>query len=97
MLTQEQIQQALHASRVVPLPVPNSHGPLGLDHLRDAVAQIPNSPVERCDKIRRLVELSPAAWAKLDQMAADAAKSADQLVSGSQVAALILEQYTAQL
>jgi hypothetical protein len=32
-LSQEEIQRALHASRVIPLGVSNPHGPLGLDQL----------------------------------------------------------------
>ena len=45
MLTEQEYQEALHASRVVPLSVPNPHGPLGLDHLAAAVAQIAGSPL----------------------------------------------------
>lgn len=43
--TREQIQQALHARRVVPLAVENPHGPLGLEHLAAAIAQIDDPPV----------------------------------------------------
>ena len=37
MLTEQQIQQALQASRVVPLGVANPHGPLGLEQLAETV------------------------------------------------------------
>jgi hypothetical protein len=40
MLSQQEIQKALRARRVVPLEVPNSHGPLGLEHLAAAVARM---------------------------------------------------------
>ena len=40
MLSEEEIRQALHASRVVPLAVPKPHGPLGLEQLAAAVARI---------------------------------------------------------
>ena len=36
MLSEEQIRQALHASRVVPLAVARPHGPLGLEQLAAA-------------------------------------------------------------
>lgn len=38
MLNEAEIQQALHAARVVPLDVGNPHGPLGLEQLAGAVA-----------------------------------------------------------
>ena len=38
MLTEQEIRDALHARRVVPLPVPSPHGPLGLEQLAEAVA-----------------------------------------------------------
>ena len=39
MLTETDIQQALHARRVVPLAVPNPHGPLGLEQVAAASAE----------------------------------------------------------
>ena len=41
----EEIQKALHASRMIPLMLKNPHGPLGLEHLAETVARIPYSPV----------------------------------------------------
>jgi hypothetical protein len=97
MLTEQEIQEALHASRVVPLSVPNPHGPLGLDHLAVAVAQVAGSPLASSEKgrIRRPLELSVGAWEKLDQLAATTAKTAARPVSASEVAAAILEQVLA--
>ena len=40
MLSEEQIQQALHASCVLPLAVAKPHGPLGLEQLAAAVSRI---------------------------------------------------------
>jgi hypothetical protein len=40
MLSQQEIQEALRARRVVPLGVSNPHGPLGLEQLAAAVARI---------------------------------------------------------
>ena len=39
MLSEKHIQQALHASRVVPLAVAKPHGPLGLEQFAAAVAR----------------------------------------------------------
>jgi hypothetical protein len=45
MLTEQEIQQALHAWRVIPLPVSNPHGPLGLEQVAAAVSAIADSPL----------------------------------------------------
>src|SRR5262245_60460952 len=94
MLTEQEIQQALHASRVVPLSVPNLHGPLGLEHLAVAVAQITDSPLasEETGRVRRPLALSVDAWNKLDQLAATTTKASSRPVTASEVAAAILEQ-----
>jgi hypothetical protein len=39
MLDENEIRRALRAGRVVPLHVPNPHGPLGLEQLSAAVAR----------------------------------------------------------
>ena len=60
MLTEKEIQQALPASRVVPLSVPNPHGPLGLEQLTAAIANLPDSPIPRPEQCRisRTISLS---------------------------------------
>ncbi len=40
MLSEEQIREALYASRVVPLAVAKPHGPLGLEQLAAAVSRV---------------------------------------------------------
>lgn len=45
MLSPDQIQMALHADRAVPLDVPSSQGPFGIEHVLNAVSQIPGAPV----------------------------------------------------
>ena len=40
MLSNEEIAEALHASRIVPVSVDNPHGPLGLEQLAAAVLQL---------------------------------------------------------
>ena len=97
MLSEEQIRQALHASRVVPLAVAKSHGPLGLEQLAAAVSHVnpalgPGSP-----RVRRPTALDHATWENLEQLAEIAAQTTSQYVTASQVAAAIIEQYVAAL
>ena len=40
MLSEKEIRQALHVSRVFPLAVAKPHGPLGLEQLAAAVSRI---------------------------------------------------------
>jgi len=47
MLSEQQIKNALHAQRVIPLPKGNFHGPLGLEHLAAYVAEILKSPIAK--------------------------------------------------
>jgi hypothetical protein len=58
MLTEEAIRRALHANRVIPLAVVNSHGPLGLEQLAAAVAaNRQDAPIHpQADRVRRLID-----------------------------------------
>jgi hypothetical protein len=93
MLTEKEIKQALHASRVVPLYVRNPHGPLGLEQLATTVARIADSPVPLPDdgRVRRPIALSVRAWQKLQQLAETTARP----VNASDVATAIIEQFVA--
>ena len=69
MLSEKQIQQALHASRVVPLAVAKPHGPLGLEQLAAAVSRV-NPALGSGDlAVRRPIALDHAIWEKLEQLA----------------------------
>ena len=39
MLSEQEIQQALRASRVAPVPIANPHGPFGWEHLAQTLAR----------------------------------------------------------
>jgi hypothetical protein len=93
MLTEKEIQQALHARRVIPLSVSNPHGPLGLEQLAAAVARIGDSPVTLPNqaRIRRPISLSALTWQKLEQ----AAQSSGRPVTASELATAIIEQFVA--
>jgi hypothetical protein len=96
MLTEKEIQQALHADRVVPLSVPNPHGPLGLEQLA-AVARIADSPVPLPEdgRLRRPIALSVQTWQKLQQLAETSAQASARPINASDVATAILEQFVA--
>jgi hypothetical protein len=91
MLTEQQIQDALHASRVVPLSVPNPHGPLGLEQLAHAVALAVGAG-SREGRVERTLGLPLETWQKLDGLARSATKAGTRRVSPSEVAAALIEQ-----
>ncbi len=97
MLSEKVIQQALHAQRVVPLPVANPHGPLGLEQLAGAVAQLAGSPLAlaEANRIARPIALSLTAWEKLQQLAQSATPAGSRPVTASELATAILEQVLA--
>jgi hypothetical protein len=95
MLSEQEIQQALHARRVVPLSVANPHGPLGLEHLAEAVAQVlgaPGSPPQKA-RVRRPIELPLETWEKLDHLAQVATRTTMHPVTASEIAAALLERF----
>jgi len=53
MLTEEEIRDALHASRVVPTSVPNPHGPFGLEQFAEAVARATVARPESTQSVQR--------------------------------------------
>ena len=97
MLSKKQIQQALHASRVVPLPVTKPHDPLGLEQLAAVVSRINPGLGSDTQQVRRLIVLDQATWEKLNQLAATTAKTTSQHITASQVATAIIEQFIATL
>jgi len=70
MLTEKDIQEALHARRVVPLAVLNPHGPLGLEQVAAAVAGLVDSPTSA-----RPVTASEVATAIIEQFVASSGDS----------------------
>jgi len=97
MLSEEQIREALHASRVVPLAVAKQHGPQGLEQLAAAVSRVNPALGLGSPRVRRLIALDHATWEKLEQLAETAAQTTSQHVTASQVAAAIIEQFVAAL
>ena len=91
MLTDEQIRQALHADRVVPLGVRNPHGPLGLEQLAAAVAAYRQAAPP--GRVRRPIELPVQTWEKLQALAAATSKDGTTPVTAGELAATIIEQY----
>jgi hypothetical protein len=93
MLTEEQIKQALHARRVVPLAVPNPHGPLGLEQLAEAAARLQETaPAGAPDREERPLALRPDTWEKLEEWARTASPSSGPPLTATDLAAAILEE-----
>jgi hypothetical protein len=97
MLSEEQIRQALHASRAVPLAVATPHGPLGLEQLAAAVSRVNPALGSGDSRVRRPIALDQATWEKLEQLAENTAQTTSQHITASQVAAAIIEQFVAAL
>lgn len=92
MLTEEQIRDALHAHRVLPLPVANPHGPLGLEQLAEAVARLhATDPVDATERVERLVSLPRQTWQKLDELARSTSRGPSRTLTGTDIAAVIVE------
>jgi hypothetical protein len=94
MLTDSEIQQALHASRNVPLTVANPHGPLGLEQLAANVARVRGEA--GTGRIRRPIALSVETWQKLSAFADSTTAGQTTRTSTSEVAAALLEQFVAE-
>jgi hypothetical protein len=62
MLSEEEIRQAVHASRVVPLAVAKPHGPLGLEQLAAAVARVNPALGSDSPPVRRPIALDHEMW-----------------------------------
>jgi hypothetical protein len=93
MLTEQEIREALHASRVVPVAVPSPHGPLGLEQLAEEVGKLTGlhaSSGERL-RVRRPIELPVETWEKLDHLAKAATKSTSHPLSASELAGAIIQ------
>jgi hypothetical protein len=97
VLSEEQIRQALHAGRVVPLAVAKPHGPLGMEQLAAAVSRVNPARGSGAPRVRRPIALDHETWEKLEQLAETAAQTTSQPVTASQVAVAIIEQYVATL
>lgn len=94
MLSPEEIQRALHATRVVPVPHVNPHGPLGLEHLAAVVARIQRA--DQCGQatvgVQRPLTLPREIWDKLDELARAATAANLHPVSPSEIAAALIQE-----
>ena len=92
MLTQQEIQQALRASRVVPLGVANPHGPLGLEQLAATVARIGDA-----DCAELAIPLRRETRQKLEQLARAEGEATARSITAAELAAAVVEQFVASL
>jgi hypothetical protein len=90
-------RQALHAAHIVPLKVPNAHGPLGLEHLAGAVDQLrkSRSMQPQDNRVRGPIELSVGTWEKLSHLAAATSQATATPLSAGDLVAAIVERYVA--
>ena len=95
MLSEQEIKQALRASRVVPISVPNLHGPLGWEHLAQTLACFLGGNGSGT-KIVKSLEMPAETWEKLEKLANEAARAEARPVSVSELAAAILQHYVAE-
>jgi len=93
VLSDADIQRALHAARVVPLEVSNPNGPLGLEWLAGAVALARGEEIPQ--RVQRPIALSLETWEKLSRMAQNAACGRAQPPTPSELAASLLDQFVA--
>jgi hypothetical protein len=92
MLSQQEIQKALRARRVVPLEVPSPHGPLGLEHLAAAVARIADT-----DREELVIPLRRQTREKLEQLAQAEGQVTAVPITAAELAAAVIEQFVASL
>jgi hypothetical protein len=92
MLTEQEIQKALKAARVVPIATANPHGPLGLQQLAAEIAVIrsPGSPTIT-------IPLRAETWAKLQHLAESEVRNGSKVITAADIAAAIVERYVASL
>jgi hypothetical protein len=95
MLSEQEIKQALRASRVAPLAVPNPHGPFGWNHLAHALAGFLGGNGSRTNVVKSL-EIPAQTWEKLESLADEATRTEARPVSISEVATAILERYVSE-
>jgi hypothetical protein len=92
MLSEQEIKQALRASRMAPMAVPNPHGPFGWEHLARTVARFLDGN-DTSKKIVQSLEIPADTWQKLEQLADEATRTEARPISVSELAAAILQHY----
>ena len=92
MLSQQEIKEALRAHRVVPLTVPNPHGPLGLEQLAAAVAQI-----AAADREELVIPLRRQTREKLERLALAEGLAAALPITAAELAAAVVERFVASV
>ena len=92
MLSQEEIQQALRASRVVPLAVINPHGPLGVEQLAAEVAEL-----VQVDREEMVIPVRRETREKLEELARAEGEATTVPVTAADLAAAVIERFVASL
>lgn len=93
MLTEQEIKQALHASRVAPMPMAVPHVPFGWEHLAQKVSRFFENNGTDEAKIVQSLEMPLETWQQLEKLADEATRIEARPVSAAEVAAAILQHY----
>ncbi len=89
MMDELDIQRALHAHRVVPIPAITCHGPLGLEHLAAYVVQLQQT---QSTLASREIALPMATWKLLEDLAREVAPKSNHSVTAADMAAALIER-----
>lgn len=92
MLSRDEIQIGLGASRVVPLKVKSPHGPLGLEQLAETIEQLVDRRSAETNQIQRSISFPLETWQKLDALAHKLTQDAARHVTASDVATSLVVQ-----
>src|SRR5438105_14451698 len=92
MLSEQEIKKALRADRVLPISVPNLHGPLGWAHLARELARFLGGNGSGAKLVKPL-EMPAETWQKLQKLADEATRAEARPVTATEVAAAILQHY----
>lgn len=92
MLSRDEIQSALGATRVVPVNVKNPHGPLGLEQLSAAVRQLDDRSSAEINQIQRSISLPLETWEKLDHLAHELTERSSRPITAIDVATSLVVQ-----
>jgi hypothetical protein len=95
MLRPDEIERALHASRVVDMNTAAFHGPLGLEHLASLVEDLQARPPSMTNGAREAltIELRSETRKKLEQLANAQRNAPAGKFSAAELAAAIVERF----
>lgn len=94
MLSEDQIRDALHATRAIPVDVPNPHGPFGLEQLAETLARagVGIAAGTLPDRVERPLSLPFSTWKKVEDLARSVSASGQRRVTASELITALIEK-----